>query len=470
LSGGVSFGPGKFGNAATFGGVDNPGHIRIPNSSALQFTTGATYSVWVRVDSLRGLTGNYEIDPTGNAYSDTIWAKSHDVDGAAMMVKYDASDRGFAWLGSYQPWVAQQPRLWTPTKRAGDWMHVVVTLSSTAGSKIYIDGLLYSQGSAPVSFATMNAEDLYLGKFSDAWYPLHGALDELRIYNRVLSEAEIGQLAGTFSQSISFGTVTNLYPGATTSLNVTASSGLPVSLSSLTPTVCTLSGTTLTTLTAGTCTISATQAGNQRYDAAADTLSLPVGQLGQYILSGTVPRLHKGGTAQLNATGGNSGNPVTYRSATMDICTVSGTNGSTVAGVKEGACVILANQAGNASYRAANQSTLTLDVMVPAVPTAPQLVRLVAGNDSIRAVFNPPTSDGGYAISSYTLTCSGNGVIRTATGSGSPLTVTGLTYGQTYACSLVAANTMGNSASSVPVNQVVKRSVSIAPILNILLD
>jgi hypothetical protein len=154
----------------------------------------------------------------------------------------------------------------------------------------------------------------------------------------------------------------------------------------------------------------------------------------------------------------------------MDICTVSGTNGSTVAGVKEGACVILANQAGNASYRAANQSTLTLDVMVPAVPTAPQLVRLVAGNDSIRAVFNPPTSDGGYAISSYTLTCSGNGVIRTATGSGSPLTVTGLTYGQTYACSLVAANTMGNSASSVPVNQVVKRSVSIAPILNILLD
>ena len=48
----------------------------------------------------------------------------------------------------------------------------------------------------------------------------------------------------------------------------TASSGLPVSYSSLTPSVCSVNGTTVTMLTAGTCTIQASQAGNNIYAAA----------------------------------------------------------------------------------------------------------------------------------------------------------------------------------------------------------
>jgi hypothetical protein len=51
-------------------------------------------------------------------------------------------------------------------------------------------------------------------------------------------------------------------------ISATASSGLTVSLASLTGSVCTISGSTVTLLKAGTCTLQASQAGNGNYNAA----------------------------------------------------------------------------------------------------------------------------------------------------------------------------------------------------------
>ena len=47
-----------------------------------------------------------------------------------------------------------------------------------------------------------------------------------------------------------------------------ASSGLPVTFTSLTTAVCTVNGNTVTIKTVGTCTIKASQAGNTSYSAA----------------------------------------------------------------------------------------------------------------------------------------------------------------------------------------------------------
>ena len=52
------------------------------------------------------------------------------------------------------------------------------------------------------------------------------------------------------------------------SVSATASSGLPVSFSSTTTPVCTVSGTAVTLVTPGTCTIQADQAGNGSFNAA----------------------------------------------------------------------------------------------------------------------------------------------------------------------------------------------------------
>jgi hypothetical protein len=55
----------------------------------------------------------------------------------------------------------------------------------------------------------------------------------------------------------------------------------------------------------------------------------------------------------VSATGGASGNPVTFAAAPAGVCTSSGTNGSTITIVGAGGCTVTASQAGNSNYNAA---------------------------------------------------------------------------------------------------------------------
>ncbi len=76
--------------------------------------------------------------------------------------------------------------------------------------------------------------------------------------------------ANTVSQTIGMISFlpTSLAVGDTTTVSATATSGLAVSFSSTTQSVCTVSGSTVTGITPGTCTIAADQAGNASYNAA----------------------------------------------------------------------------------------------------------------------------------------------------------------------------------------------------------
>jgi hypothetical protein len=70
-------------------------------------------------------------------------------------------------------------------------------------------------------------------------------------------------------QTITFGPLANaVYHSAPFSISATATSGLPVSFGSLTPSVCQVSGTTVTLGTLGLCTIQATQLGDGSWLAA----------------------------------------------------------------------------------------------------------------------------------------------------------------------------------------------------------
>jgi len=141
-------------------------------------------------------------------------------------------------------------------------------------------------------------------------------------------------------------------------------SGNPVIFSSLTTGVCTVSGSTVVTgKAAGVCTIAADQAGNDNYNPAPQaTLPIPVGKANQAITFGAVPTVIVGGTGTVTATGGASGNPVTFSSTTTALCTTGGINGSTVTGKAVGSCIIAANQTGNASYNAVPQAILSFTV------------------------------------------------------------------------------------------------------------
>jgi uncharacterized protein (TIGR02145 family) len=86
------------------------------------------------------------------------------------------------------------------------------------------------------------------------------------------------------------------------------------------------------------------------------------------------------------------------------------------------------------------------------VPGAPTIGTATAGNAQATITFTAPGSNGGSVITGYTVTSSSGGF--TATGSASPITVSGLTNGTAYTFTVVATNANGNSSPSSASNSV----------------
>jgi trimeric autotransporter adhesin len=110
----------------------------------------------------------------------------------------------------------------------------------------------------------------------------------------------------------------------------------------------------------------------------------------------------------------------------------------------------------------------TRNVAPPAPPTpsvtapgAPTAVSATAGDAQATITFTPPTSNGGAAITGYTVTSSPDGI--TATGPASPITVTGLTNGTPYTFTVVATNSAGASVASTPSNPITPSGLPGAP-------
>ena len=96
-----------------------------------------------------------------------------------------------------------------------------------------------------------------------------------------------------------------------------------------------------------------------------------------------------------------------------------------------------------------NVDNVTTALVVPAAPT---IGTAAAGNAQATVSFTAPASDGGSAITSYTVTSSPGGI--TATGTSSLIMVTGLTNGTAYTFTLTATNAIGTGPASGPSNSV----------------
>jgi large repetitive protein len=102
--------------------------------------------------------------------------------------------------------------------------------------------------------------------------------------------------------------------------------------------------------------------------------------------------------------------------------------------------------------------TLTVNGPPVTVPGAPTIGTATAGDAQAAVAFTPPADDGGSPITSYTVTAkdatdpaSGG---QAATGTGSPITVTGLTNGDSYTFTVKATNVAGTGPASAPSNAV----------------
>jgi hypothetical protein len=94
-----------------------------------------------------------------------------------------------------------------------------------------------------------------------------------------------------------------------------------------------------------------------------------------------------------------------------------------------------------------DEPTATL-ILAPSEPTA---VVATIGDGSVSLAFSPPASDGGAPITTYVATCAGGGASVTGNGAASPVTVSGLTNGTEYSCTVAAGNSAGTGVASASV-------------------
>ncbi len=239
---------------------------------------------------------------------------------------------------------------------------------------------------------------------------------------------------GAGTQTIVFGAAPTVIVGGSGSVSANGgASNNTILFTSSTPGICSISGNVVTGVTVGTCTIAANQSGDTNYQAAAQvTQSFSIGIATQTIVFGAAPTVVVGGSGMVSASGGASNNPVTFTSTTTGTCTVVG---STVTGVSTGTCTIAANQTGNANYTAAPQITQNIIIGVAAQTitfgTAPSIA--VGGNGMVSAT-------GGLSGNAVTFT-SNTSAVCTVAGN----VVTGITAGS---C-IIAANQSGNANYSV---------------------
>ncbi|WP_249560513.1 DUF4347 domain-containing protein, partial [Shewanella sp. 10B] len=212
------------------------------------------------------------------------------------------------------------------------------------------------------------------------------------------------------------------------------------------PAACTITVGSLTNGTAYTFTVTATNAIGTGLASGSSNAVTP--KADQIITFAQPANYNFGATPTLTATS-NSGLTVSFSSSTSGVCTI--TSGGALTFVTAGTCTIDADQSGNAATNAA--MTVTRSFAVNAVtPTAPTIGTATAGNTQASVSFTAPVSNGGAAVTGYTVTSNPGGFI--GSGTSSPIAVTGLTNGVSYTFTVTATNSVGTGSASAASNSV----------------
>jgi len=161
--------------------IGNDQYIDVPDASILRLSnTDYTISVWVyKLDSLAN--SNYAI--IAKRYSDGQKGYILQIPSSYYQIEFQVS-------GYQDPYLHSDSAIAFNT-----WQHIVITYKLTTSTlKMYLNDKLVGTGSIPspnglISTAFRIGNDTWVGYVPS--YGLNGKIDDLRIYNRVLTNSEI---------------------------------------------------------------------------------------------------------------------------------------------------------------------------------------------------------------------------------------------------------------------------------------
>lgn len=192
-NGGIGFVPGVYGEAAEFDGIDD----------------------WILVES----QGDLSFDIDSESYSIAFWINVSG-DGSQIVMQDRHPDPNlpvsyFVFIDTLNEqvfrngmwWGHNGPGSWFTDIGSGEvlggWRHIAIVQDAVEQTvRIYVDGALRGFGVRPHP-GDFPGGDSQASTIGAGLYPqglqsfLNGQLDDLRIYDRPLSELEVGQLAGT---------------------------------------------------------------------------------------------------------------------------------------------------------------------------------------------------------------------------------------------------------------------------------
>ena len=247
--------------------------------------------------------------------------------------------------------------------------------------------------------------------------------------------AGVAQATQTFNNTATTETATGLTNGTAYTFTVAAINAVGTGSQSG------ASNSVTPATTAGAPTIGTATVGNA---SATVTWTAPTSNGGSAI-TGYVVTPYIGATAQTAQTFNN-----TATSESVTGLTVGSTYTFKVAAI---------NGVGTGAQSAASNSITA--VTVPGAPTIGTATAGGTGSRSASVTFTAPSSNGGSAITGYTVTATDTTNSprggQTATGTSSPITVTGLTANDRYTFSVTATNAAGTGSASSQSNQITAR-------------
>ncbi|HOP07442.1 MAG TPA: hypothetical protein PLF13_09140 [candidate division Zixibacteria bacterium] len=172
---------GKISGAFDFDGVNDYFQTTV-NNTDLQIASDYSASVWIYAEASQVTWAAIfcKCTPTGN---DNHWTLQwNDASGTSKK------------LTVYHPSGGNWSSTWQLSDAADAWHHVVITYDGSAGEAIlYIDGALYDQTSS-LSQGPGNGDGKFRIGCDRTNYTWNGKIDDLRIYDRVLSADDVVSL------------------------------------------------------------------------------------------------------------------------------------------------------------------------------------------------------------------------------------------------------------------------------------